>query len=86
MPVPQIPTRLLYPRKEAAYQLGISIRALDHLKANKRLRSQRIGGRVLIHWRELQRFAGSNHYEPRDAASVSVSSPFGITSFLWGKY
>lgn len=55
--------RLLYPRKEAAYRLGISLRALDYLIAGRRVRTQRIGGRVLIHARELERFARANHYE-----------------------
>jgi hypothetical protein len=41
--------RLLYPRKEAAYMLGISLRSLDHLVANKMIRTQRISKRVLIH-------------------------------------
>lgn len=57
-------TRLLYPRKDAAFQLGISVRGLDYLIKNKKLAFQKIGGRVLIHWKELQRFAGSNHYDP----------------------
>jgi len=64
MPAPKIPTRLLYPRKDAAYQLGISVRSLDYLIADKKLRSQKTGGRVLIHWKELERFAASNHHEP----------------------
>jgi excisionase family DNA binding protein len=64
MPAPKIPHRLLYPRKEAAFQLGISVRSLDYLIANKRLKFQKIGGRVLIHWKELERFASANHYEP----------------------
>ena len=57
-------TRLLYPRRDAAYQLGISVRGLDYLIKNKKLAFRKIGGRVLIHWKELQRFAASNHYEP----------------------
>ena len=55
-------TRLLYPRREAAFQLGISVRSLDYLIANKQLSFRKIGKRVLIHYRELQRFAGANHF------------------------
>lgn len=55
--------RLLYPRKEAAYKLGISLRSLDHLVAGKHIRVQRISKRVLVHARELERFARANHYE-----------------------
>lgn len=54
--------RLLYPRKEAAYKLGISLRALDYLIAGKHIRTQRISKRVLVHTRELERFARANHY------------------------
>ena len=56
--------RLLYPRKHAAYKLGISLRSLDHLIANKKIRAQRLAKRVLIHHKELERFARSNHTEP----------------------
>jgi hypothetical protein len=34
--------RLLYPRKDAAFQLGISIRALDYLVANRQLETRPI--------------------------------------------
>ena len=57
------PTRLLYPRKDAAYQLGISVRMLDRLIAQKKIAFQKIGRRVLIHRKELERFASKNHYE-----------------------
>lgn len=56
--------RLLYPRQEAAYVLGISVRSLDYLIAGKRIRAQRIAKRVLIHARELERFARMNHADP----------------------
>jgi hypothetical protein len=53
--------RLLYPRKEAAFKLGISIRSLDYLIAGKRLRAQRVAKRVLVHAKELERFARMDH-------------------------
>jgi excisionase family DNA binding protein len=56
-------TRLLYPRKDAAFQLGISLRSLDYLIANHKLRFQKVGSRVLIHHKELERFASANHYD-----------------------
>src|ERR1017187_3065716 len=39
------PPRLLYSRKECAYQLSLSMRALDYLIAAGRLRTRKIGGR-----------------------------------------
>jgi excisionase family DNA binding protein len=62
MPEPKATSRLLYPRKEAAYLLGISVRSLDYLIANKKLKLQKIGKRVLIRRKELERFASANHY------------------------
>ena len=56
-------TRILYPRREAAFQLGISLRSLDYLIAKRKLRFQKVGSRVLIHQKELDRFASANHYE-----------------------
>jgi excisionase family DNA binding protein len=55
---------LLYPRKDAAFQLGISVRSLDYLISNRKLTFQKIGKRVLIHHRELVNFAGKNHHDP----------------------
>jgi excisionase family DNA binding protein len=55
-------SRLLYPRKEAAYQLGISVRSLDYLVSSKKIRCQKIGRRTLFHHKELERFASANHY------------------------
>ena len=62
-------SRILHPRKDAAYLLGISIRSLDYLVANKALKFQKIGKRVLIHRKELERFAGGNHYGGVDGAA-----------------
>jgi excisionase family DNA binding protein len=56
--------RLLYPRKDAAFQLGISVRSLDYLISNRKLAFQKIGKRVLIHHRELASFAARNHHYP----------------------
>ncbi len=55
---------LLYHRSKAACMLGISVRSLDYLIANKKIRAQKIAKRVLIHEKELQRFAKANHHEP----------------------
>ena len=55
--------RLLYCRKEAAWLLSISVRALDYLVANKELSTRRIGGRVLIPYSELVRFSKADHFD-----------------------
>jgi excisionase family DNA binding protein len=49
--------RLLYPRKEAAYQLGISVRSLDYLITSGRIKARRLGKRNLIPASELRRVA-----------------------------
>jgi hypothetical protein len=63
--LPQAPApRLLYDRKAAAATLSISVRSLDYLIASHRIRVRRIGGRVLITLKELQRFADEADSEP----------------------
>jgi excisionase family DNA binding protein len=47
--------KLLYSRQEAAYALGISVRSVDYLIANKKLLVRRLGGRVLIPVSEVRR-------------------------------
>ncbi len=61
--------RLLHPREESAWMLGISVRALDYLIANKQLATRRIGGRVLIPHSELVRFARADHFDPISVAA-----------------
>ena len=53
--------KLLLSRREAAVLLTISQRSLDYLIANKILSVRRIGSRVLIPMRNLQRFACADH-------------------------
>jgi hypothetical protein len=60
----QSSARLLYDRKSAALQLSISVRSLDYLISDNRLRVKRVGGRVLVSADELRRFAQSNQPEP----------------------
>jgi hypothetical protein len=52
-------SRLLYTRKEAAYQISISVRSLDYLIAGKQIVTRRIGSRILIPHEELVRLATS---------------------------
>jgi hypothetical protein len=68
LPNPEV-HRLLHPRKEAAWLLGISVRSLDYLIANKQLATRRNGGRVLIPHSELVRFSRADHFEPISKAA-----------------
>jgi hypothetical protein len=61
---PPLTPRLLDDRKEAARQLSISVRSLDYLVADKRLRTLRKGKKVMIPHGEVVRYAGSNDYRP----------------------
>lgn len=56
-----IHSKLQYARPEAANLLGISLRTLDRLIAEKQITVRRIGRRVLITHSELSRFIGRDH-------------------------
>jgi hypothetical protein len=56
--------RLLYSRKDAAQALSISLRSIDYLVSNKKLKTRRLASRVLIPRSELLRLARGDHHEP----------------------
>jgi excisionase family DNA binding protein len=68
--------KLLIDRKEAAARLSISLRTLDTLLASRQLPSKRLGRRVLIHTRDLEKFAAVSHpeIETADTNSANVIS------------
>ena len=49
-------SKLLLSRREAAAALSISLRTLDKLVSEKRIRTQQIGSRRLISRRALEKF------------------------------
>ena len=53
--------KLLYSRKEAAFALGISLRALDYLVSRRSIKVRRVGARVLIHRDDLVKWASHDH-------------------------
>jgi len=56
--------RILYPRREAAYQLGLSVRTLDAYAKVGEIHPRFVGGKVLYQRSELERFARANHCSP----------------------
>jgi excisionase family DNA binding protein len=50
--------RLLYSRKEAAAQLSVCLSTLDQLVARGELKVRRIGARILVPRKELERLVG----------------------------
>jgi hypothetical protein len=56
-----LPDRLLFPQKEAAIKLGVSMRTVGTLLASGLLKSTLIGGRRLVSLIDLQKFARSDH-------------------------
>lgn len=54
--------KILYSRKEAAAQLSISTRSLDHFVARRAINTRKIGRRILIPHGELVRFARADHF------------------------
>jgi hypothetical protein len=63
-PVPEAPPRLLYSRKETAYLLSLSLRAIAYMIASGDLRTKRHGGRVMITHAELLRQAALDDRDP----------------------
>ena len=61
---PGAPPRLLYSRKEVAYQLSLSLRAIAYMIAAGDLRTKRHGGRVMISHAELLRQAALDDRHP----------------------
>jgi len=53
--------KLLLSREQGAALLSISRRSLDYLIASKAISVRRIGSRVLIPVKDLQRFARADH-------------------------
>lgn len=51
---------LLFCRKDAAAMLAISIRSLDYLLADGRLKAQRMGRKVVIRHKEIERVSKSS--------------------------
>ena len=57
------PQKLLYSRKDCAFVLSMSIRAVYYLIANKRLAFRKIGKKILVPHSELVKFSRANHRE-----------------------
>jgi hypothetical protein len=57
-----LPTKILYDRKSAAFALSISVRSLDYLIANKQLNTRKLGKKIMIPHAELVRFARADHH------------------------
>ena len=53
--------KYLYTRKEASYSIGVSIRTIDYLLANKQLKFRKCGKKILIPTSELSRWARADH-------------------------
>jgi excisionase family DNA binding protein len=62
LPLPaQVPQKLLFSKKEAAFVLSISIRKLEYLIENGEIAVRKIGKRVLIARSTLVAFARGDH-------------------------
>jgi excisionase family DNA binding protein len=54
--------KILYSKKDAAYCLSISLRSLSYLIERGELPIRKIGGRVLLEKRELDKFSRRDHH------------------------
>jgi hypothetical protein len=68
----ELPTKILYDRKGAAFALSISVRALDYLIANKQIATRKLGKKIMIPHGELVRFSRADHHSlTRDPNEVA---------------
>ena len=56
-----VPDQILYSVEQAARVLGVSPRLIWSFVATSELKSRRVGTRVLLHRRELEKFALHDH-------------------------
>jgi hypothetical protein len=66
--------KLLYSRRDAAEALSLSIRSVDYLITTRRLSTRRIGGKILIPARDIQRFAREDHPDAVRPKGVRASN------------
>jgi hypothetical protein len=64
--------KFLFSRAESAFSLGISTRSLDHLIARKQLSTKRLGKKVMISAKELERFSRCDHFNLTLAPGDSI--------------
>jgi excisionase family DNA binding protein len=69
LPKEPVADQLLYSVPLAARILGLSARLLWNFIAHGEIRTRRIGTRVLIHRRELEKFAGRDHETAKELAA-----------------
>jgi hypothetical protein len=66
--------KLLYSRRDAAEALSLSIRSVDYLITTRRLSTRRIGSKILIPARDIQRFAREDHPDAVRTKGVRASN------------
>jgi excisionase family DNA binding protein len=70
---------VLYGRKGTAAMLAISVRSVDYLIAEGRLKTQRVGRRVVVHRKEIDRFARTPQFRSirpnRKSESLELAQP-----------
>lgn len=72
---------ILYDKKVASVMTSLSVRSLEYLIAAKELEVRRVGRRVLIPRKALEKFAMRDHPSPRPKAKApSLREPRGGTA------
>ena len=61
---------LLFSKKTAAAMLGLGVRSLEYLIAAKEIEVRRVGRRILIPRKSLEKFAMRDHPSPRSRAEA----------------
>ena len=67
--------QLLYPVPLAARVLGLSDRLIWGFIDHGEIKTRRVGTRVLIHRRELEKFAAHDHETPKELPGATTEAP-----------
>jgi excisionase family DNA binding protein len=71
--------RLAYSKKEAAAATSISVRSIDYLISNGKLRAVKIGRRIVIPARDLEKLIYNGSGPLRESQSVAPAAEAGVS-------
>jgi excisionase family DNA binding protein len=72
-------TRLAYSKKEAAAATSISVRSIDYLISKGKLKAVKIGRRIVIPARDLEKLIYNGSGPLKESSSVATAVEAGVS-------